>query len=142
MTKEEKLELANIIAKAVVEAVKETSSAQNNEEKLELANEKAKAVVESLMETSSGKNIDNMPCAELSSDDFADGEISVIDVLVKAKLCPSKGDAKRVVQQGGAVVNDVKIDNIGAKIARSDFDKDGYVIVKKGKKSFVKVIVK
>lgn len=101
---------------------------------------KAKEASEALF--GSGKNIDNMPCAELSSDDFTDGEIPVIDVLVKAKLCPSKGDAKRVVQQGGAVVNDVKIDNIGAKIARSDFDKDGYVIIKKGKKSFVKVIVK
>lgn len=59
MTKEEKIELANEIAKAVVDAVKKTSSVKSNEEKLEFTNEMAKAVIESLKEISSVKNIDN-----------------------------------------------------------------------------------
>ena len=82
-------------------------------------------------------NSENMPSTKLDADMFADGEISVIDLLAITKLAPSKGEARRLIQQGGVCVDDVKITEIGAKLSIADFEK-GYVVIKKGKKAFHK----
>ncbi|HIR56457.1 MAG TPA: tyrosine--tRNA ligase [Candidatus Gallacutalibacter pullicola] len=81
----------------------------------------------------SGANTDNMPTTALSGDDFENGEIAVLDLLLKTKLIPSKGEGRRLIEQGGIAVDDRKIENALEKIPVSAFEK-GYVIIKKGKK--------
>ena len=77
---------------------------------------------------------ENMPTTELTEDLFRDGKISVADLLVAGKLAPSKGEAKRLIQQGGIMVNDNKVSDFGATVEKKAFT-DG-VIVKKGKKVY------
>ncbi len=86
-------------------------------------------------------SVDTMPTFELSEDDFVDGTVAVNEVLVKAGIAKSKGEGRRLIEQGGVSVDDVKPTSPVATIAKSDFDK-GYVVVKKGKKIFIKVVIK
>ncbi|MBR1593052.1 MAG: tyrosine--tRNA ligase [Ruminococcus sp.] len=96
--------------------------------------EKAKSAAKALF---GGNGSDeNMPTAEISADQLTDGKIGILTVLVRAGLAPSVSEARRLVQQGGITVDDVKISDPKAQIAP-----DG-VIVRKGKKSFRKIIVK
>ncbi len=69
---------------------------------------------------------------------------AVLDLLVKAKLAPSKAEARRLVTQGGVAVDGEKVTEAGAVLSISDFEKNGqnYVVIKKGKKVFHKVILK
>ncbi len=96
---------------------------------------KAQATAKALFTT--GGDIENMPSTELTAEDFTDGKISVQDVLVKCKLAPSKGEAKRLIQQGGVLVDDQKVADMFATLTDDDFSK-GYVVIKKGKKVFHK----
>ena len=77
---------------------------------------------------------DYIPTTPLSADDFNDGRIPVIDMLVKSRLAPSKGEARRLIQQGGIMVGDAKVDAITAALETAEFA-DG-VILKKGKKVY------
>lgn len=77
---------------------------------------------------------DNMPEYVLSADDLTEGKINIADLLVKSGLCGSKRDARTVVQQGGAIVDDNKISDPAQMIEIKNF-----VVVKKGKKSRMKV---
>ena len=86
-------------------------------------------------------NVDTMPTFELTDDDFVDGAIAVNEVLVKAGIAKSKGEGRRLIEQGGVSVDDVKPDSPVATISKADFEK-GYVVVKKGKKIFIKVVIK
>ncbi len=86
-------------------------------------------------------NVDTMPTFELSADDFTDDAIAVNEVLVKAGIAKSKGEGRRLIEQGGVSVDDVKPNSPVATISKADFDK-GYVVVKKGKKIFIKVVIK
>ena len=79
---------------------------------------------------------DNMPEVKLSPEDMTDGKINIVDLLVKTGLCPSKRDARTVIQQGGAAVDDRKITSLDEMIEIKDF-----VVVKKGKKSLIKAAV-
>ena len=85
-----------------------------------------------------GRQDANMPTAQITHDDLTGGVITVIDLLAKTGLAPSKGEARRLIQQGGVSVNDRKITDIGETVDASAFGGDG-VIVKKGKKQFLKV---
>ena len=107
----------------------------HGEEEATKAQQAAKALF------SNGGNTDNMPTTELSLDDFTDGEVSVIDVMLKAGIIKSKGEGRRLVDQGGVSVDDEKIKDTLFTLKVSDFEK-GHVIVKKGKKVFHKVIIK
>ena len=80
----------------------------------------------------------DMPTTELTDADFENGSINILSLLVAAGLCPSRGEARRLVQQGGVAVNDEKVDSIDAAFARELFAGDG-VIVRKVKKVFHKV---
>lgn len=104
----------------------------HGEEEAEKAQSAAKALF-----GGAGDNA-NMPTTELSDADFENGSINVLSLLVATKLCASRGEARRLVQQGGITVNDVKVDSIDAVFAREQFAGDG-VIVRKGKKVFHKV---
>ena len=87
---------------------------------------------------STGADTANMPTTELTADDLTDGAIAILDLMLKAKLIPSKGEGKRLIQQGGVAVDDVKVTDMFHKITAEDFAK-GYVVIKKGKKVFHKV---
>ena len=85
-----------------------------------------------------GADTDNMPTTEIADEDFTDGGIAILDLLIKCKLIPSKGEGKRLIQQGGISVDDAKITDMFHKVTKDAFDK-GHVIIKKGKKVFHKV---
>ena len=82
----------------------------------------------------------NMPSTQLSADDFTDGQISAIDLLMKTGLTPSRGEARRLIEQGGMALDDQKVGDIGFSVPVSAFDK-GYVVIKKGKKVFHKAVL-
>ncbi|WP_277668299.1 tyrosine--tRNA ligase [Caproiciproducens galactitolivorans] len=86
----------------------------------------------------SGENTDNMPSTDLTAADFTNGEIGVLDLLVKTKLAPSKGEGRRLITQGGISIDNEKVSETTAKLTSKDFEKK-YIIIKKGKKIFHKV---
>ncbi|MBQ1240059.1 MAG: tyrosine--tRNA ligase [Ruminococcus sp.] len=88
----------------------------------------------------SKQNTDNMPSTALTADDFADGEIAILDLLSRCGLIPSKKEGRRLIEQGGISVDDEKITDVYAKVPKTAFDK-GHVIIKKGKKTFHKASV-
>lgn len=83
----------------------------------------------------------DMPTTEISDADFVDGKVSVLDLLVKTALCPSKGEARRLVIQGGVAINDKKVEAPTLTLTKDDFN-DGFIVIKKGKKVFHKVSLK
>ncbi len=83
----------------------------------------------------------NMPSTEITEDDLSDGKVGILDLMMKAKLAPSKGEARRLVQQGGVSVDDEKVADIAFSLSRDDFSK-GYIVIKKGKKVYHKIILK
>ena len=89
----------------------------------------------------SGANSENMPTTEITAADLTDGAINILDLMQKAGLIASKGEGRRLVQQGGVSVDDVKVTDIAKTCTAADFEK-GHVIIKKGKKVFHKVILK
>ncbi len=88
---------------------------------------------------SGGADLDNMPTIELSDDDFEDGAVSIIRVLVKAGLSKSNGEARRLIQQGGISLNDEKVTDF-SKVITIEEIAAGDVILKKGKKVFYKIV--
>ena len=88
-----------------------------------------------------GQNTDNMPSTELTSDDLTDGEIGILDLLSKCGLIPSKKEGRRLIEQGGITLNDEKVNDVYKKLTSADF-KDGFAVIKKGKKVFHKAILK
>ena len=88
-----------------------------------------------------GANTENMPTTEISAADLTDGAINILDLMLKVGLIPSKGEGRRLVQQGGVSVDDVKVTDISKACTAADFEK-GHVIIKKGKKIFHKVVLK
>jgi tyrosyl-tRNA synthetase len=88
-----------------------------------------------------GGNSEHMPTVELTADDFAQGDMDILALLVKTGLCESRADARRNVQQGGVSVADAKITDIAAKYTLDSFAGEG-LVVKRGKKKFVKVVAK
>ena len=83
----------------------------------------------------------HMPTVELSAANFADGDMDILSLLVKTELAPSRSDARRAVEQGGVSVADEKVTDIKTAYNADSFGADG-LVVKRGKKKFVKVIVK
>ncbi len=82
----------------------------------------------------------SMPTTELTIDNFGDGQIGIMNLLVACGLAPSKGEARRLVQQGGVSVGDEKITDIDRKFGCELFVGDG-VIIKKGKKVFHRAVM-
>ena len=83
-----------------------------------------------------GSDNSNMPTTVLADEDFTDGEITVLDMMLKAGMIKSKGEGRRLIDQGGVSVNDEKVNGALTALKLTDFDND--VIVKKGKKMFHK----
>ncbi|MBQ7492032.1 MAG: tyrosine--tRNA ligase [Clostridia bacterium] len=99
--------------------------------------DKAQAAAKALF--AQGGVSDDMPTTALSADEIGAG-ITILDLLVKTGLAPSKGEARRLVQQGGVTANDEKISAFDRVFTATDFAGD--FILKKGKKTFHRVIVK
>ena len=75
-----------------------------------------------------GANNANMPTVTVTAEDFPDGELDIISVLVKAGLCDSRGDGRRNIQQGGVSVADEKVTDISTKYTLDDFKGEGLII--------------
>lgn len=99
----------------------------HGKEEADKAQEAARAIF------SNKTNTDNMPSTTLTEADFADGEIGILDLMKKCGLIPSNGEGRRLIQQGGVSVDDEKVTDIYAKVAKSDFEK-GYVVIKRVKR--------
>ena len=80
-----------------------------------------------------------MPQAVIEAGALENG-IGILDLLSSVKMIPSKGEGRRLVQQGGISINGEKVTAIDFVVAKELFE-DGKIIVKKGKKSFLKIIV-
>ena len=100
--------------------------------------EKAKTASRALF--SGEGDTEHMPTTELTNDDFGGGAIDVLTLLVKCGLAASKGEARRLVQQGGVTVNDTKVDAIETTFGCEQFTGDG-VVIKKGKKAFHRAVL-
>lgn len=87
-----------------------------------------------------GAASDNMPTTALSAEVFADGAVSAIDLLVLTGLASSRGEARRLIEQGGVSVDDQKVASISETVPLAAFDK-GFVVLRKGKKVFHKATV-
>ena len=87
----------------------------------------------------SGANTANMPTTQLSAEDFTDGQIAVLDLLLKTGLIPSKGEGRRLIQQGGLTVADEKVTDINKNFSQADFENG--LVIKKGKKVFHKAVL-
>ena len=101
--------------------------------------DKAQAAARALFST--GGDVGNMPTTELDEEKFDGGKIGAVNLLVACGLCPSNGEARRLIQQGGMAVNDRKVTDIGETFDRSDFEGEG-LIIKKGKKVYHRAVVK
>ena len=86
----------------------------------------------------SGGDSEHMPTAALAAEAVTENGVNAIDLLLATGLVASRGEARRVIEQGGLTVDDERIGDGRAMIAKAAFDK-GYVVVRKGKKSFCKV---
>ena len=62
-----------------------------------------------------------------------------MDLAFKTNFVPSKSEARRLIQQGGLCINDEKVNDINYIVGENDL-KDGYILMKKGKKNFLKII--
>ena len=107
-------------------AAYEITKLVHGEEEAKKAEEAAKALFEG-----SG-NLDNMPTTKVEEN------ISILDAMIKAGLAPSKGQARTLIEQGGITLNDNKVSDTTYKLSASDF-KDGYAILRKGKKVYHKL---
>ena len=103
----------------------------HGEEEAKKAEETAKAIFTS-------GDAANMATVKLEDDAFTDGSIDIVSLIHAAGLAATKSEARRVVTQGGASVAGEKVSDIAAKFDKEFFAGDG-VVVKKGKKSFIKV---
>ena len=128
-----------------IDAMDKWEGSQLNRAKEILAYELTKLVhgqeeAEKAQETARGLfagsgSTEHMPSTELPAAKFEGGKIGAIALLVACGLCPSNGEARRLIQQGGMMVNDKKVTDIAASFDQADFQGEG-VIIKKGKKIF------
>ena len=87
-----------------------------------------------------GANVENMPSTTLTESDFENDNITIIDILVKTAIAKSRGEARRLIEQGGVSVDDKKVTDFSFSISKEELSKNP-VIIKKGKKVFHKIIL-
>ena len=109
----------------------EVTKMVHGEEEAKKANDAAMAIFQG------GNDTSNMPSATVSKSDIENG-INILDLLTSVNLVASKSEGRRLVQQNGIAVNGEKVTAVDAVI-NSDFFKDGEMVIKKGKKVFLKI---
>ena len=107
----------------------------HGEEEATKAQESAKALF------AGGSNMADMPSTKLTEEDFMDGKIDILAVLVKAGLNASRSEARRAVEQGGVTVNDEKVTDFRTVYEPAQFEGEG-MLVRRGKKNYKKVVMK
>jgi len=112
----------------------ELTNLVHGKEEAERARESARALF-------TGGNAADMPTCELDEADFTDGGIDILAILQKSGLAPTRSEARRNVEQGGVTVEGEAVSDVKAVFAKEQFSGDG-MIVKRGKKKFVRVILK
>ena len=105
----------------------------HGEEEAIKARDAAKALFEG------GAKSEDIPTTTYPADKFEEG-IDLITLLVDAKLATSRSDARRTIEQGGVTVNEVKVTEFDKVFTNNDFDADGALLVRKGKKSYNRFI--
>lgn len=113
----------------------ELTNLVHGEEEANKAQEAAKALF------AGGGSSENMPTVTLTDDQFVDGSIDILGVLVAAGMAASRSEARRAVEQGGVSVKGEKVTDIKASYTKDRIGAEEF-IVKKGKKSFKKIVVK
>ena len=103
--------------------------------------EEAKKAQESARALFAGGAAAEMPTAELSEADLADGSIDILSIVQKSGLCASRSEARRNVEQGGVSVDGEIVKDIKAVYTKEQLSGDG-IVVKRGKKNFRRVVVK
>lgn len=101
--------------------------------------DKARDAAKQLFAGSGSK--EGMPTYEVQASDLLSG-LGVLDLFTKSGLCASNGDSRRLVMQGGAEINGVKVVDAKKVITKADLDEEGELLLKAGKKRFIRVIVK
>lgn len=101
----------------------------HGEEEANKAREAARALF------ADGGRSDDIPTTLYSKEELKEGK-DIISLLVETKLAPTRSEARRLVMQGGITVNDDKVTEIDKKFTSDDFDSDGVLLIKKGKKGY------
>ena len=109
----------------------ELTSLVHGEEEANKAREASRALF------GGGADTSNMPVCEMDGEDFRDGKVDIISILVKSGLCVSRSDARRAVEQGGVSADDNKITDFKFGFTKEEIG-DG-IIVRRGKKKFMKI---
>ena len=112
----------------------ELTNLVHGEEEAKKAGEAAKALF------AGGGSSENMPTTTLKDDHFTDGSIDILGILTASGLAASRSEARRAVEQGGVSVNGEKVADIKASYTKEMIAAEEF-IVKKGKKSFRKIVV-
>lgn len=99
--------------------------------------EKAQKSAEALF--SGGADMSNVPTVEIN-EDMKDA--SILDIIAATGIVPSKKEGRRLIEQGGLAINDVKIEDVNSKFDTSYVEKDGYALIKRGKKKYYKLVIK
>lgn len=110
----------------------ELTALVHGEEKAAKAQETARALFSGAADT------ENMPTVALTAEDFTDGQIQINEIMLKAGLIKSKGEGRRLIQQGGVTLDEQKVTDPVAGISLEELG-NGSKILKKGKKVFYKV---
>ncbi len=108
--------------------------------KLVHGEEEASKAQESARALFTGGNAAEMPTCELTKEDFTDGKIDILGILVKSGLTASRSEARRAVEQGGVTVDNEKVTDIRSAYAQEQLAGEG-IVVKRGKKSFKRVVL-
>ena len=107
----------------------------HGEEEANKAQESARAIF------GGGAGGADMPTTELTEADLEGGSVDILTLLVKTGLCPSKGEARRNVQQGGVEANGEKVTEFGRSFTAEDLSGEG-VVLRRGKKKYQRVVLK
>ena len=101
--------------------------------------EEAKKAQEGARALFSSGNAADMPEAVIAEEDYVDGAIDILNLLVKSGLTASKSEARRAVQQGGVSVDGEKVTDIAQTFTKEKIQSD-HIVIKKGKKNFRKIV--
>ena len=101
--------------------------------------EEARKALDSARAVFGAGDFENMPTASVSSDDFKDGTIDILSLIVAGGLCATRSDARRNVEQGGVTVNGEKVTDFRTTYTKDDFG-DG-IVIRRGKKAFKKIVL-
>jgi len=98
--------------------------------------EGAKKAAEALF--SGGVDMSNVPTVEIAEDMKS---ALILDIIAQTGIVPSKKEGRRLIEQGGLTINDIKIEDVNEIFNESYLEKDGYALIKRGKKKFYKLVI-